>query len=170
MIALTPGVRLPASFSPPSWSVQLHWSASPEGGDEQQIEFSWAGETARHVGTVVHRWLQRMADDELKGWDAKRIDGLVGTFRRELWRRGVRALDSYSAVELVRTALKSSLSDERGRWVLGSHPEAHTEHRFRTHTKEGMRTYIIDRLFRDHDGVQWIVDFKTSRHEGADRD
>jgi ATP-dependent exoDNAse (exonuclease V) beta subunit len=33
-----------------------------------------------------------------------------------------------------------------------------------------MRTYIIDRLFRDRDNVLWIIDFKTSRHEGADVD
>src|SRR5688572_20032651 len=41
----------------------VRWKAPPEGSEEEQIEFSWAGETARHVGSVVHRWLQRMADD-----------------------------------------------------------------------------------------------------------
>ena len=29
---------------------------------------------------------------------------------------------------------------------------------------------IIDRTFIDEHGVRWIVDFKTSVHEGADRD
>ena len=48
---------------PPS----AHWPAPPEGSREESIEFSWAGETARHVGTVVHRWLQRIAEDELRG-------------------------------------------------------------------------------------------------------
>ena len=38
----------------------------------------------------------------------------------------------------------------------------------RARTKAGTRTYIIDRLFRDQDNVKWIVDFKTSHHEGAD--
>ncbi len=28
-------------------------------------------------------------------------------------------------------------------------------------------TYVIDRLFRGADGVEWLVDYKTSRHEGA---
>ena len=41
---------------------------APEGREEERIEFSWAGETARHIGTVVHRCLQRIAGDELKGW------------------------------------------------------------------------------------------------------
>ena len=29
---------------------------------------------------------------------------------------------------------------------------------------------IIDRTFVDASGTRWIVDYKTSRHEGADRD
>ena len=32
---------------------------------------------------------------------------------------------------------------------------------------DGIRNYVIDRLFRDAAGERWIVDFKTSRHEGA---
>jgi len=146
----------------------VKWSTPPEGRDEEQIEFSWAGETARHVGTVVHRWLQRIADDELEGWDVKRVDGLVGTFRRDLRRRGVRASDSYTTAELVRTALKNSLSDERGRWVLGPHPEAHTEHRLRVRTRQGVRSYIIDRTFLEAPGERWIVDFKTGQHQGGE--
>lgn len=27
--------------------------------------------------------------------------------------------------------------------------------------------YVVDRLFRTTDGVRWIVDYKASRHEGA---
>jgi ATP-dependent exoDNAse (exonuclease V) beta subunit len=30
------------------------------------------------------------------------------------------------------------------------------------------RSYVIDRLIRDTNGTRWVVDFKTSRHEGAD--
>jgi ATP-dependent exoDNAse (exonuclease V) beta subunit len=159
--------RLPSGFQLPSMSNQVQWSAPPEGRDEEEIEFSWAGETARHVGTVVHRYLQRIAEDELKGWDARRIDALTGTFRRELQRRGVRASESYPAAELVRMALKNTLADERGRWTLEPHPEAHTEYRVRVHTTEGTRTDVLDRFFRTSSGEQWAVDYKTSRHEGS---
>jgi ATP-dependent exoDNAse (exonuclease V) beta subunit len=34
--------------------------------------------------------------------------------------------------------------------------------------EKGIRTYAIDRVFRAKDGVRWIVDFKTSRHEGTE--
>jgi ATP-dependent helicase/nuclease subunit A len=33
--------------------------------------------------------------------------------------------------------------------------------------KDGVRSYVIDRLFRDAAGERWIVDFKISRHEGG---
>jgi ATP-dependent exoDNAse (exonuclease V) beta subunit len=29
---------------------------------------------------------------------------------------------------------------------------------------------ILDRTFVDQDGVRWIIDYKTSRHEGGDLD
>jgi ATP-dependent helicase/nuclease subunit A len=159
--------RLARDFRMPPLPAPAKWNAPPGGAEEKQIEFSWAGETARHVGTVVHRWLQRIAEDELRGWDTKRVDALVKNFHRELLRRGVPASGAYSAAELVRTALKNSVTDERGRWVLGSHPESHSEHRLRLRTSEGLRTFVMDRVFRDQEGERWIVDFKTSRHEGA---
>jgi ATP-dependent helicase/nuclease subunit A len=160
--------RLPSSFSLPSLPTQVKWVVAPEGRDEEQIEFSWAGETVRHVGTVVHRWLQRIAEDELRGWDANRIDSIA--FHRELQRRGVRAEDTRAAGDLVKSALKNTLLDERGRWAVGPHPEARSEYRVRENLARGTPTFDLDHLFRDRDGVPWVVDFKTSRHEGTNVD
>jgi len=67
----------------------------------------------------------------------------------------------------VASALQNSLADQKGSWLLGPHPEARSEHRLRLRSKDGFRTYVIDRLFRDAAGERWIVDFKTSQHEGA---
>jgi ATP-dependent helicase/nuclease subunit A len=145
----------------------VQWKAPPEGGEEEQIEFSWAGETARHLGSVVHRWLQRMAEDELRGWDARRIEALRARFARELGRRGVRAAEALRSAEVVVVALKNALGDERGRWILGPHPTARTEYRLRARLQGRVATYVIDRLFCDASGVEWLVDYKTSRHEGT---
>jgi ATP-dependent exoDNAse (exonuclease V) beta subunit len=159
--------RLPAGFAMPSAPTSVKWTAPEEGREEEQIEFSWAGETARHVGTVVHRWLQRIANDELRGWDAKQVDALKKQFAKELERRGVPSRDLKASTESVSGALKNAISDERGRWVLGPYPEAHSEYRLRMRSKDGVRSYVIDRMFRDAAGDRWIVDFKISRHEGA---
>jgi ATP-dependent helicase/nuclease subunit A len=145
----------------------VSWTSPPEGREDEQIEFSWAGETARHIGTVVHRWLQRMADDELHGWDAKRIASSKKLFARELHRRGVAPAELERSVESITAALNNTLSDERGRWILGPHAEARSEYRMRVRTPDGQRSYVMDRVFRDSDGRLWVVDFKTSRHEGA---
>ncbi|HVC12399.1 MAG TPA: UvrD-helicase domain-containing protein [Burkholderiales bacterium] len=160
---LRAGFRLPP---PPACAV---WNPPPEARDQgEQIEFSWAGETARHVGSVVHRWLQRIAEDGLRGWDAKRVDSLRAQFGRELERRGVHPRDRDASAELVALALANTLGDERGRWIVGPHAEAHSEYRIRARIEGSIRSYVIDRVFRDQAGARWIVDYKTSRHEGAD--
>jgi ATP-dependent exoDNAse (exonuclease V) beta subunit len=158
---------LARGFQMPALPETSRWPAPADGGHEAEIEFSWAGEIARHVGTVVHHWLQRMADEQIRGWDARRIDRLRPTFLKELERRGIRRTHLKAAEEMVASALMNALADERGRWLLGPHPEAHSEHRVRMRTREGLRTFVIDRLFREATGQRWIVDFKTSRHEGG---
>jgi ATP-dependent helicase/nuclease subunit A len=160
--------RLPAGFALPNAPTSVKWTAPEEGREEEQIEFSWAGETARHVGTVVHRWLQRIAEDELQGWDVSRIDSQKLRFARELERRGVTPRDLNASTELVNVALKNAILDDRGRWVLGSHPESSSEHRVRVYHQRGARTYIIDRVFLTKQGERWLIDYKTSRHEGTD--
>jgi len=162
--------RLPADFAVPGAPKSVKWTAPEEGREEAEIEFSWASETAKRVGSVVHRWLQRIADDELIGWDAKRVDVLTKRFAKELERRGVPSRDLTVSVELVLAALKNSISDERGRWVLGPHPQARSEHRMRVCQASSPSTYVMDRIFTTTDGERWIVDYKTSRHEGADLD
>ena len=153
--------RLPASFKLPPPPAPAQWAAPPEGHEEERIEFSWAGETARHVGTVVHRWLQRIAEDELKGWDTKRVESLRAHFERDLHRRGVQSPGP--AAELVLTALTNTLGDERGRWLLGPHPKALNEHRLRN----PVRSFRIDRYIEDAKGGKWVVDYKTSEHKGG---
>jgi len=156
--------RLSADFVLPGPPEALRWQAPPKGREEEPIEFSWAGETARHVGTVVHRWLQRIAEDGLTGWDAHRIERLQLRIRAELRRRGVPASELAAATDLVSTALGNTLADERGRWLLGPHPEAKSEYRIRSATGR----YVIDRVLTDENGERWVVDYKTSRHLGAD--
>ncbi|MGQ0653786.1 MAG: UvrD-helicase domain-containing protein [Betaproteobacteria bacterium] len=160
--------RLPSGYALPDPPDPLKWSAAEAAGGDGDIEFSWAGETARHIGSVVHRWLQRIGEDRLQGWDAKRVEALMGHFARDLRRRGVPAADTRASADRVAAALARTLADPRGRWILQARPDARSEHRLRGRTASGMRTYVVDRVFVDDDGTRWVVDFKTSRHEGAD--
>ncbi|MGH9893321.1 MAG: PD-(D/E)XK nuclease family protein, partial [bacterium] len=156
--------RLPSDFEMPVVPMAVEWSVV-EVGREEDVEFSWVGETARHVGTVVHKWLQRMAEDELRGWTEERIRSLGPRFSDELQRRGVQPSEIKRAAGLVLEALSNTIADERGRWLLGPHAESWSEYRFRT--ADGKRL-VADRRIREASGEQWVVDYKTSRHEGAE--
>ncbi len=157
--------RLASDFEMPEAPAAVQWSVVDEGGEETPIEFSWAGETARHVGTVVHAWLRRMAEDALKGWTEQRIASLRPLFAAELERRGVQPSELADAAALVATALANAIADEKGRWLLGPHAQAWSEYRFRT--RDGKRL-VADRRIQEASGEHWVVDYKTSRHEGAD--
>jgi ATP-dependent exoDNAse (exonuclease V) beta subunit len=131
------------------------------------IEFSWAGETLRQVGTVAHRWLQRIAEDGLDAWDRARVRGLRERVGSELERRGVPREGRDEAARLVLSALESAITDERGRWILSSHPGAANEVRMGVVEEGRVRLVVMDRVFADPEGERWVVDYKTGRHEGA---
>jgi len=146
------------------------WDAPLDESDTPQVEFSWAGETARRVGMVAHGWLQRIAEEGVERWDAQRVRGLSKVFRANLAARGLGERNLDTAVENVERTLVNALEDERGRWILGTHREAHNEYRLTCVIGNRRREFVLDRCFVDDDDARWIVDYKTSRHEGADPD
>ena len=155
--------RLPSDFALPEPPEAVKWTAPEQGREEVEIEFSWAKETVRHAGIVAHAWLARIAEDELKGWDAQRVDALRDRFVRDLERRGVAPAEVERAASLVATALKNAVTDERGRWLLGPHPVARNEYRLRNRE----RSFRIDRYIEDAQGTKWVADYKLSEHTGG---
>jgi ATP-dependent exoDNAse (exonuclease V) beta subunit len=130
-------------------------------------EFSWVGETQRHVGTVVHAFLARLASsaplptpEDLEGWR----DAAV----RRLKRAGVPDREQGAAAGQVLTALARTVADERGRWTLAAgHREAASELAVTGLAGGRLRSVVIDRCFVDETGTRWVIDYKTSRHEGS---
>ncbi len=160
-------VRLAATWLRPEPPAGVVWSAPAlDSNLQDHVEFSWAGETARHVGSVVHRWLQRIATEQLQGWDNTRIEALRPQFARGLAGCGVATAEIESAVERIVSALVNTLADPRGRWLLGAHEHAASELRLRALQDGRLQTLIVDRTFIEK-GRRWVVDYKTSRHEGA---
>lgn len=162
--------RLESNWMLPPSPKPVMWCASKEIMHmHDEIEFSWASEIARHIGTVVHRWLQRIAEDEMRGWDVVRIQGLRSVFKQALIGNGMSGSDEEieNAVQRVIAALTHSLSDSRGQWLLGPQQDAQNELRM-TAMINGERLHVVmDRTFCDVDGKRWIVDYKTSSHEGG---
>ena len=161
--------RIASGWQPPVPPPRVAWMPPPDPARARdEIEFSWVGETARHVGSVVHRWLQRIAEDGLAGWDAKRVQGLRKTFRDDLVACGLPVDVVEDAAERVAATLAQTLADERGRWLLDAHDDAQSELRLTGVTGDGVVNIVMDRTFVDEHGVRWIVDYKTGGHEGGD--
>jgi hypothetical protein len=66
--------------------------------------------------------------------------------------------------------LANSLDDPRGRWLLGAQTGARNEYRLTAMVDGERRNLVIDRVFIDAQGRHWIVDYKTSSHEGGELD
>jgi ATP-dependent exoDNAse (exonuclease V) beta subunit len=161
--------RIASGWLPPAAPSRAGWTPPREPARARdEIEFSWVGETARHIGSVVHRWLQRIAGDGLSGWDATRVRALRKTFVDELVACGLPAGAVEAAAGRVAATLTQTLADERGRWLLGPHDAAESELRLTGAAADGIVNIVMDRTFVDERGVRWIVDYKTGGHEGAE--
>jgi ATP-dependent exoDNAse (exonuclease V) beta subunit len=162
--------RLDAAWEPPPVpsAVDVAWAPHVVAAPADFIEFAWAGETARHVGTVTHRLLQQCARAGIN--DAARLDArrVERTARLALAALGVPAADAAAAAAKVRTALWMTLDDDRGRWILDpAHDDARCEYALSGVEAGRVRRVVIDRCFIDADGVRWIIDYKTGVHQGA---
>jgi len=68
----------------------------------------------------------------------------------------------------VADSLLRTLADERGRWLLGGdHLAAKCEFPITGLADGELVNGRLDRTFVDRRGTRWIVDYKTSAHEGA---
>ena len=164
--------RLVSDWQPPAVPPGVRWLAPPVAAHEDRapgVEFDWASESARHVGTIVHRYLQRMAEEGSARWNADRIAALRSVLRAALRAEGVPAAELDQAGARIEDALRGVIADERGRWILDStHSEATSELRLSAHLDDQVVHVALDRTFVDAQGTRWIVDYKTGTHEGGD--
>ena len=175
VVASTPGVGWPLQRLADDWQPDWDGLAEAIEADDRavaapgEIEFDWAGDMARHVGTLVHRQLERIARDGVDAWPAGRVDELGPAVTLGLRHLGVDANDLDAAVGKAMRALRLTLGHETGRWILGHHTEAHCEWPLTVHDDVAGH-YVIDRTFVDDSGRRWIIDYKTGEHLDLDRD
>ncbi|MEX2264961.1 MAG: UvrD-helicase domain-containing protein [Bryobacteraceae bacterium] len=173
-VAPSPGVirRIPGGWVPPAppEAVPVTRGQLRETAPDKpvEVEFRWAGQTVRHVGTVVHRMLQRISEEGLDKWSVERLADRRPVVEASLRSLGVPLAGLEHAVSKVERALRCALDDSFGRWVLDSQREdVRSEHALSGVVDGRVQRIIADRTFVA-DGVRWIVDFKTGEHEGGD--
>jgi ATP-dependent helicase/nuclease subunit A len=165
---LDPGWKLP---TPPE-SVQATDTEPLE--PQGYIEFSWAGEDARHTGNLVHRLLQLIGEHGLQSWETGGgMPQHENWCHRQLGREGIQKEKANAIVERASRAIENCLASEKGRWILDQHEDARCEYAItaimpgtgRRHPK----SLVLDRTFVEND-TRWIIDYKTSSHGGGDLD
>jgi ATP-dependent helicase/nuclease subunit A len=163
--------RLPASWTLPQPEPSVSWQPKYriETPSEREPSYIWVGETSRHVGTVVHDLLRRVAVEGLENWPISRVTGLSDFVAAELSRLGVCSSDHKSATERALRALETTLHSERGRWILSPHTKSQCEWALGGLLEDRLEAARIDRTFVDADGTRWIIDYKISTHEGTSR-
>ena len=163
----TPRLRLPADWQVPAAPAALSLEMpEPAPKGEALLEFSWASESARHVGTVVHQFLQHFSEAGLP--DADVAGRYRGQVRQRLQASAIPEALVDAAVSRVLQALETIVSDPRGRWMLDAgHQDARSEYALSGPLYGRVQHMVMDRTFIDEQGVRWIIDYKTGSHSGG---
>ncbi len=161
--------RLPADWRVPRFEPSVSWEPELQHAtaSARRVTYEWVSQTGRHVGTVVHEMLKRIAQENVESWNTARIAAARPTIASELSRLGVPQSSLPKAAERVTLALTQSLASRRGQWVLAPHTEARSEWPIAGRIQDKLVSGTIDRAFRDEQGRFWIIDFKTSEHQGG---
>ena len=164
--------RLPGNWRRPQSPPGLSGSAPEAAQPATLVPYDWASSWAMHAGAVAHRWLQHIATvgvEQFAGDDAA-LRKLQPAISRLLLRAGVETDNLNRAIERVCAVLSNALADERGRWLLSTqHDQAVNEYPLTVKSGDRFRHLVVDRSFICKQGIRWIVDYKTSSHEGGDR-
>ena len=166
--------RLAAGWAPPPWPPAVAWQETegPPAPPGPAPEYDWAGREARAVGVVVHRLLQVIAADGPHAWPAARLQGATALLGSMLREAGLAADEELAAaLDRCRGALRRTLDDPRGRWLLDpGHRDCASERAVSGRLDGRQVNGVIDRSFVDEAGALWIVDYKAGRHAGGDLD
>jgi ATP-dependent exoDNAse (exonuclease V) beta subunit len=150
---LPPVVPLPGAASVPDLTAA-----------EDEVEFYWVGTEARIAGTIVHRWLHLFAENRAIP-DPELLAGYRPVTRRWLKETGVSDEMIDEIIARVEVALQNTLSDSKGSWAVSG--DGHAELALTGVYEDKIESVVLDRVRIDSDGSHWIIDYKTSSHEGG---
>jgi ATP-dependent exoDNAse (exonuclease V) beta subunit len=159
--------RLPLAFSLPALRSSVEAPAAKQAAVVPVPVFEWAHTDAAAIGTVTHRLLAQVAASAADVADAEQGGALERRTRIDLAAEGVDPAAIDAATRTVLDAIDAVRCDPRGRWLFeATHAEAQSEWEL-AGVDDGVVVHVtLDRTFVA-DGVRWIVDFKTGRHQGG---
>ncbi len=168
-----PLLRLPAAYDRVGKMIDLPAPPSIDAATDMLV-YDWAQADAAAVGTVVHRILAGLPSAQTPSPGVANLASLRPRIEVELASLGVVARrddrPGEDATTRVLQAVGNAIDDPQGRWLFAcTHTGVHAEWALTSAGESGIERIAIDRSFVA-DGMRWIVDFKTSRHQGGDVD
>jgi ATP-dependent exoDNAse (exonuclease V) beta subunit len=166
--------RLPKEWVAPQMADKLTVRASPvqlasESGHVQiETVESFRTEEGRVIGTLVHLWLERIANEGLSRWPDTVLKSQVGVFKAQLNMHGLPLSRLESGSSIVLSCLINTVASKRGRWLLDCHRSAVSELALNGLVNGKLIHATIDRTFIDSDGIRWLVDYKTNSPESGE--
>ncbi|MDT8317914.1 MAG: UvrD-helicase domain-containing protein [bacterium] len=164
--------RLPSGWKAPEpyEDIEVEIKGRPDIYPEERLEFDWAGEAIKRLGTVLHNYFCVITGDGINSWSIDRLKDEKGRIASSLQALGLSRSDAAPMAREGVDILISALSDPRGRWILDNHSESAAELPLTAIIGGRIVHRVIDRTFVDKEGTRWIIDYKISRHKGSDID
>jgi ATP-dependent exoDNAse (exonuclease V) beta subunit len=165
MIQLTRmDIAQPVSHFEPRLTFHLREQTLSSESDHAEVD--WENSTLATVGTLIHEYLQVIAEQGLDNWSEADVAALTPTLTQCLRQSAVCDAELSSSVALIIEAITKTINDRQGRWLLSNHKAAESELSLSVRLNERFATFVIDRTFIDEKGTRWIIDYKTSYHSG----
>ncbi len=161
--------RLPSIYKTPDTHPNIETETAPETEYNSDLhpEYVWAGNQARCLGNVLHRCFKDIADGGSERWSSSPANTLEPWLKTALLEEGLSPSQMDETIRTGMRALKNTLEDVRGQWILNQHEDGHSEYPLTGVINNIYINKILDRTFIDEQGVRWIIDYKTGEHQGA---
>ena len=132
---------------------------------EKENKYYWVGDNTRIAGILIHRWFQILVEKKYSSIEDLIEEKIPLLTKRWLDEINIQYLDINLIINRVLNAVKSILNDEKGQWILTG--EGYSELSLNGIINKEFESIIIDRVKIDEKGTHWIIDYKTSTHDGS---
>lgn len=136
-------------------------SEKPIHDTEDPVFSGWEDPVYRHLGTVVHLQLEKIARLGFDCWHGDQRTERIKEIERFLCSVGIREQTLDSLVGKVCQAVDTCLSSRRGCWILQPHENHACELPVTGVVAGGITHAVVDRTFIA-DGIRWVIDYKNS--------
>ena len=129
---------------------------------QKNAGFKLPHQTPKLTGTLIHQILQHIALYGETKWENCSQTEKKLYLESQLKQLGIIPTELSGALDTVLIAIKNTLNDTRGKWILTPHKQAKTEFPITAVIDNKVQQLIIDRTFIDEHHTRWIIDYKTA--------